>query len=342
MAKEFKKLSLKRELIFEAVKGCGAVDCKENKGPPKFITGNLDGTTFRVNIYENADGTTTLGHSSGFDRSAFERVADHVAQHCALGSKARIEVSVKLSSGQVDELGEFLSDAKAVVTEKEEIASGYRLKWKGAQGDVLTINVYSNGTVQFQGRHLELASLVWDYLGNVLGLEDVLAKQIAAYSVPITVAEIKNELEGKIPLAYHKVSEDVRKQLSAALAWGKVRLELEDYSAVAFPALRALEGFLYGELASSGLSPKGDGFGEYFVSHRHGVWEMQPMPSNSVGQPKASLLSDVYGLYHTNRHGLFHMAAAGVGSRIIPTLEAANAIVSNVLRAIEKFYGHKK
>ncbi|MDR5855779.1 RNase LS family HEPN domain-containing protein [Caballeronia sp. LZ050] len=247
-------------------------------------------------------------------------------------------MSVKLTAAQVEELTAFLDESGAKVQAKDAVPHGYRLRFKGKAGDTLSLTAYDSGTVLFQGRYLHTASLVWDYLYNVLGFEEVLQKQIATYQVPVTVADIKSELENRLPVAHGRLHEEIRKQLASALAMSKVGIELEDYSNIAFPSVRALEGFLYQEIRACGLVPDEKGnFGEYFEVNGS-IYTVLSRCAEHLAEPKGSILAGAYGLYHSQRHGLAHMTVTLVGTRTLRTMAEAVQIINRVFEKIEEFY----
>jgi hypothetical protein len=340
MPKEFKGLRLNRDKIVPSLESSGATDFSVNIEPNgnMVLTGMWKEAKFRVNVYLKGDGTTTLGHASGWDRAAFEAVASILEAGCAYAAQQKFEVSVKLPEAQVNELWAFLAENKAEQVAEEDIAHGRRLRWRGKDGDTLAVTVFNTGTAQFQGRNLHLASLVWDYLTNVLSLDTVLEKQIATYKVPVSVAEIKDELASKLPVAFPRLHEEVRKQLSCALTWTKVDVELEDYSNVAFPALRGLEGFLYQEIAQCGLHPAEKGnFGDYFDVNGQLYSVREPYAEHLAGE-KGVLLAQAYGLYHKQRHGLAHMSVLLVGTRTLESMAEAIDVIKQVFEQIENFY----
>jgi len=341
MPKEFKSLRLNRDKILPCLEGSGATELNahvEGNGN-MILTGMWEGTKFRVNVYLKGDGTTTLGHASGWDRPAFESVASILEAGCAYAAQQKFEVSVKLPRAEVDELSAFfLAEGQAERVADEEIAHGQRTRWRGKDGDTLAVTVFNTGTVQFQGRNLHLASLVWDYLTNVLSLDTVLEKQIATYKVPVSVAEIKDELAAKLPVAFPRLHEEIRKQLSCALTWSKIDVELEDYSNVAFPALRGLEGFLYQEIAKCALQPAEKGnFGDYFDVNGQLYSVREPFTEHLAGE-KGALLAQAYGLYHKQRHGFAHMSVLLVGTRTLASMAEATEVIKQVLSQIENFY----
>lgn len=339
MPKEFKGLRLDREKIEPCLISSKLQDCKITKTEKSWVvTGSWEGKGVRLNVFLNGGGDTTLGQSSGFDREAFEAVAQTVADSCSIGDKPHFTVSVKLTATQVDDLTACLEHYGAAVMAKEDVPHGYRVRFKGTAGDTLSLTAYNSGTVVCQGRYLHTASLVWDYLYNVLGLEEVLEKQIATYKVPVTVADIKSELETCLPVAYGRLHEEIRKQLASALAMSKVDIALEDYGNMAFPSVRALEGFLYQEIRACGLTPDEKGnFGEYFDVNGS-IYTVLPKVEGYLVEPKGSLLAGAYGLYHKQRHGLAHMTVALAGTRTLRSMAEAVHIINQVFDRIEEYY----
>ncbi|MCX7192538.1 MAG: type II toxin-antitoxin system RnlA family toxin [Proteobacteria bacterium] len=232
---------------------------------------------------------------------------------------------------------DYLASESATKADEKDLPHCKQSRWTGPNQDTLTINVFNNHTVQFQGKHAHLATLIWDYLINVLSLEDTLKKQIETYDINITVSEIKDELAARIPASCGYIAESVRKQLSSSIALCKVNLPLEDFGAIAFPALRGLEGFIKQVLISGGLKPGNkDSIGGYFEQKVVDMYVLSAVNSSYVGQPRADILATSYTLYKNQRHGLFHMDATPETSRILGSMHDAQMIVQEVLDNIEK------
>lgn len=344
MNKEFKKKNLNRNLIFNCLIQFGVEDIE--KAPvdaTKYhLKGVYQGERFLLNIFENQDGTTTIGFSSGFDRNLFELLAEEIVLRCSYGNEPRLEVSIpKFPPEGLEGLLAFLVSEGA--NQEDEKALPYeaiQLRLKGPTGDALTIKSYKNGTVQFQGKNAHLASLLWDYLYNVLSLEDALTKQSQTYKIDVAVDQIKSELEAKIPVAHQFIEDTVRKQLSSALMLCKIVVPLEDHAPVAFPALRGLEGFMKQVLLKSGLHPE-DKFpvGSYFEPKVRDEYVLQKNYADHVvrhsGPSHVRILEESYTYYFKQRHGLFHMSTNVETSRILGSAEDAKRIVFDVLDMIE-------
>lgn len=342
MNKEFKKKNINRDLIWECLSNFGTESLsKVNKDSSKYhLKGTYDERPFLFNIFENQDGTTTIGFSSGFDRGIFELLAEEIIRCCSFSKEETLEISIPRSKFSIENyagLQEFLKSEGAYIEDEKILPyECYQARWKGPNGDTLTIKSYKNGTVQFQGKNVHLASLVWDYLITVLSLEDALSKQSETYEINITVDQIKSELESKIPVAHQFIEDTVRKQLSAALMLCKIAVPLEDYAAVAFPALRGLEGFIKQVLLKSGLSPDDkSAIGSYFEQKVLGKYVLQKDYAAHVGSPYVNILENSYSFYFNQRHGLFHMATHVETSRILGSFEDARRIVFDVFNMIE-------
>lgn len=344
MSKEFKKKNLNRDLIFNCLIDFGAKDLeKATVDTAKYhLRGKYQEERFLLNIFENQDGTTSIGFSSGFNRDIFEFLAEEIVRCCSYGTESRLEVSIaKFPIEGFDGLLTFLASEGAKLEDEKTLPyEANQLKWKGPYGDTLTIKFYKNGTVQFQGKHAHLASLVWDYLYNVLSLDDALEKQSKTYEIEVTVDQIKSELEAKIPVAHQFIEDTVRKQLSSALMLCKIVVPLEDHAPVAFPALRGLEGFIKQVLLKSGLKPE-DKFpiGSYFEQKVVDKYVLQRDYANHVachgGPLHVKILEESYTYYFKQRHGLFHMSANVETSRILGSSEDAKRIVFDVFDIIE-------
>ena len=339
MNKEFRKKSINRDLIWGCLTNFGAENLsKEEKSKIQYhLKGLYDGKAFLFNIFENKDGTTTVGFSQGFDRAIFELLAEEIIRCCSYGDKERFELSIpRFKDSNFNGLKAFLLSEDVTVEEEKQLDyGGLQSRWKGPNGDTLIIKTFKNGTIQFQGKNAHLASLVWDYLINVLSLEDTISKQSETYQIKLTIDELKKELEAEIPVAHQFIEDTVRRQLSAALMLSKIALPLEDYASVAFPALRGLEGFIKQVLIKSGLKPDNKtNIGEYFEKFK-GTYILPNEHATFVGIPYIGILEKSYNFYYNQRHGLFHMATHVETSRILGSCEDAKRIVVEVFNIIE-------
>ena len=302
--------------------------------------GTFETKAFLVKIFVNGKSKCTIGASSGFDQGTFNVLAEAIANHCKYGEKQRLELSIH--SFQADLRKHFLDyliELGAKVESDNAYANHRQVRIIGPLGDFLTVKFHSNGTLQLQGSHAQLAVWALDFLKTVLPLDDLLTHQKAVYALPLTVAQIKSDLIARVPVVHDWLEDTVRMQFSSALALTKIGIELEDYAALAFPALRGLEGFSFQLLQSEcGLNPvKNSKLGEYFEFQDSGFCMRSPQGDSASAQAK-NLLAACYKTWHDQRHRLFHMDGTMETTRILGSRTEAVAIVDSILTAVESGY----
>ncbi|MGV0127826.1 type II toxin-antitoxin system RnlA family toxin [Burkholderia gladioli] len=335
----FAGLYLKRENIADCLVAFGAekLAIKDVREQKHFhYTGELAGTPFLINVYANKDGSTTLGFSKG-DRNLFDVLATEVRDKCSYSDKNRFDVSIPMMGTATHaKLKEFLAQG-AVEPFASEQGTNYELtRYRGAHGDSVTVKQYSNGTLQFQGKYAQVAALVMDFLQGELTLTTFVEKQIAICHVDVKAEAIVDELKARYPSLFDYADDKVKKQFSAALTLQKLDIELEDFSAVAFPALRGLEGVIKQMLIDAGLKPAAkDAVGQYFEQPLVGKWQLTPINAGHVGVQWSMVLGDAYTEYYRHRHPLFHMESMVETTKVLDTLKEACEIADNVMKCAE-------
>lgn len=280
------------------------------------------GKPFKMAVYENKDGSTTLSCLGGQDKTVFGAIASAVSQKCTVSEAARLEVSLnKVPAKSVEELLKYLLSLDPQSHEETSKPHHTQIRIVGKQGDTLTVKKYDNGTLQLQGRHALLASHAMDFLTGVLDYKDAIGLQIQGFDVKISVDNVLHELSGVIPVAIGHLGNTVRAQLASALALTKSEINLADFGGIAFPALRGLEGFLKTEMTNAGFDLKNfKNFGEYFESKVAGKYDMREMHALMAKEPKATKLASCYTLYKRERHGIAHMDSDPETSRVLTSV----------------------
>lgn len=154
MTKEFKKKNINRELIWRCLSDFGAENLSKDQktGAQHHLKGAYDGKQFLFNIFENSDGTTTIGYSVGFDRELFEMLADEIVRCCSFGEKERLELSMpRFPKKDFDNLLEYLQSEGASIQEQKSLSyDGTQYRWQGPNGDSLTIKSYKMELFNFK------------------------------------------------------------------------------------------------------------------------------------------------------------------------------------------------
>lgn len=334
-------LSLDGSKIRSALEGIGATNVTEelNKDGANSVrfAGTYNAKPFLIRVYLVKGGTYTLGYASGYDRDTFNEIADAICAKCRVDGGPQYNVSAsKRPEADFADLCSFLVEQGAKVVEQGSKDTHQLQRLEGPQRDRLVIKYYANGTLQVQGRHAHLAVLVNDFFSNVLSLDELIAKYNVTYQVQLTSKDVSDELTASLAGTVQVVGETIRKQLSSALALTKINLPLEDFGAVAFPALRALEGVMYQTLGAHKVIDVSTAahLGDYF-SQSGAKFNLTPVVRGGLTNRVATFLEDAYTLWNTFRHPLFHMDVTPDTS-VSLTKQRAAQIVQEVFILVEK------
>lgn len=337
----FSNLKINRKAVEQVLVSSGYANFSYKPAGNMFhLSCTKDSKNIKLGVFENKNGTTTLTCLAGQDKALFTELASLIREKCATGAPGKVEFSVRnVKSDAVASFLSFLATECVEVSEHEPTPKCKQHRCIGKQGDTLTVNVFTNGTVQCQGAGGMLAAHAIDYLSNVLTYKESISLQLSTFKVEMTVEAALDGLAGKLSKSYSKLGETVRAQFASALALTKVEMELADFGAIAFPALRGMEGVLKCELTNAGFDlAKFSDFGEYFESASVGQHRMRALHAAVANEPRATELAQIYTLFHKQRHGLAHMGADPETSRVLTTMDEAKSIVHDVFGSIEHFF----
>ncbi len=331
--KKYKDLNLNFDSIAPCIVRHGGVDpvIEKKNDREHHLRFHVKDNVFLMKIFPVAGGVFSLGKAAGHCPDTFAFFADKVLEECVTPTPAILNVSLpKFPAEHVASILGFLIESGAEVSEVDGGASCKMYRVVGKLGDSLVIKHFKIGTLQLQGKYRNLASSICDYLGSVLSLDEVIKSQAQIYAVDLTVEQVKDGLQAVLPVAHGFISEAVRIQLSSAFTLTKINLPVEDYSCVAFPALRGLEGFIKDLLVMGNFRPAPRStFSDYFRDGRLGVDQ-----ASHVGERLTEIINICYKYYHAQRHRSFHMDAPSDTSRILDFV-SAKEIVATVFDHIE-------
>jgi hypothetical protein len=208
-------------------------------------------------------------------------------------------------------------------------------KFESRIGDVLVVNIFENGTVTLQGKpaylYREALSLL-SYCDRVL-VDDIVKTLNVFHEVNIKIKDVRDEMKKLLPHSYSNLDEMILKLLSPSISLRKIDMPLEDYSCYAFPALRALEGYIKYLFGLRGI----------YVGHNfYMIFEKKKVCSNISAKIADStyveVLEELYNYLAGNRHVLFHTEQVLIGTTTLNDKYEADEIVNNVLNLIETSY----
>jgi hypothetical protein len=286
------------------------------------------------------DGRTTLHYKVGKNQEKSKELAEYIKDKTLVDPRHNIYLSfVHFSQISLNEMIEYLLLVPGIkLAEDRKDSAGKRiLKFIGHQNDTVTLTYHSNSTLQLQGRPVTLYCQMIAFLSEYLSLGDIIESQSKFISVPIRIGDIEYELDARMPCAHSKIDPTTRKMLATSIAFTKIDINLPDYTAFAFPALRALEGHLKSLFYNKGIAITGkEGFGPHF-DYNGLRYSLKSDTRHTIGCFKTcSAIEDSYNYYNNHRHSLFHAEVAPVGSSIIEDRNEAVKIIEEAIAIIEQ------
>ena len=250
--------------------------------------------------------------------------------------------SIKISKEWSLKLIEYMKSIKNVKFREKEIEKPPHKSYQFIHGkDKITFNVYETGMFVIQGKTAYLYSEAISFLGYCpdITIEEIIETNIKLQSIEVSNADIKDEMAELLPNTFNKIDETIIKILSPSLALSKLKIKLDDYSCFAFPALRALEGYLKYILFINKIEVDHN-FGKIFdYNSNNGEYSLKKSYSKKIDNiKKQKAIEYVYDYFNKNRHTIFHADQILIQSRILEDKAEADMIIQEVIRIIEDTY----
>lgn len=343
---EFNALLLDVNKIEGAIRGFPGV--KSINGPTSTLDGrgqtyeieHQDGAVALLMVYLRGDGRTTLQYKVGKNQALSLSIAEHVRQTAAKIQFDPKPLALKfISKEDWDYLREALA-ADGLTLSAEALAHGERYKVTSSGTDCVYVHRYNTGKFLMQGRPHNAYSKVVDCLSYISSeKKELIDAQLATVEITsIDSTGLLRELEQRLPSACKRMDETLKFILAPALAVQKISIDLPDYSLVAFPALRGLEGCIKHLFASRGYSLGTKlNIGDQFDSNRNLKPSVQAALSCTATSASIELL---YANFSKHRNSLMHVDSFVPMTRIIEKQSEAIGIVDSALYVIEKAYSN--
>jgi hypothetical protein len=249
-----------------------------------------------------------------------------------------ISLFIPLEANDYSAIVEYLqSECDAELTDSKTIPGGTQVKLTGSCGNQIVLKYFTKkANLQVQGKPLSLYEDLIEILSDLLPYEQFVNSQLKLIDVDIDPAIVKSELESRLPQSYDFIGKKVQAIISPSLALNKLNIELEDYTAIAMPVLRGLEGYIKQVFIKKGYTVDKN-FG-HVINGNHG----HPCVINSVKVNincpyTVSAIEKCYTYWIQQRHGLFHVDGNVETTRIL-ALNDAQGIIDNTLELIETTY----
>mgnify|MGYP005897818069 CR=1 FL=1 len=337
----YKNCNLKREMIESTIHnfvGDMAVIC------PKLCDSRITYSiqfkdkctkTALLLVYYNQDGTTTLMYGSGKNQEYSKTLADEILDKTTI---QLINVSNLYFRGvtqnNVEELKQKLSDIGCILSDPTTVSNGIQYHVKSVNGEAIHFIWYSNSAILFQGRPSFLFNQTIEFLLEYFPPNDVVKEVLGYYRISIPQEDVRHELETRYSNLNQAIDDKLKAIILPALALKRTIPEnLTDYSYIAYPVLRGLEGVLKSMFNRFGILIDSSGFGEYFkFNHVHQKWEVSELTLGITNNNIHQKLVNLYTLYNNKRHSLFHVDSL---TPILTSQEEALSIVDEILNALD-------
>lgn len=301
-----------------------------NQGSLDFYYSNVKGTTTMTPVGKNVELSTVLK----------DRIIEQSEFRDTGVSKSH---TFKIAKDWAYKLVDFLGKLDGVEKDQKdhENPKCEQYKFVSGRGDRLNINIYETGNVVLQGKPAYLYTEALSFLSYCpqISVADVLEASNTFHEVNIKVSDARAELQRLMPKTYDELDDTLIKILSPAVSLKKVKMEMEDYSCYAFPALRALEGYLK-QLFSIENIEVGHKYGQHYrYVKSQDAYVLKKATIDSFSNLKSKdALEEVYNYFYKNRHTLFHAEQILFMSRILEDKQEADLIVNEVIEMIERTY----
>ena len=296
-----------------------------------------DGKEAMLNIYFKKDGSTTI-HPIGNNVEVPTLIKGLIEERCTFKNCSQNRsYSKKLPEEWRCTLIEYLKSLDGVEMVEKEIInpSQHQYIFTSRIGDRLTVNIYKNGTLTLQGKPAYLYGEAISLLSycDSISIEDIVDTVNIFHNIEVNISDVHQELRSLLPNAYENIDNNILKLLSPSISLRSVQMELEDYSCYAFPALRALEGYIKYLFSLKGITI-GYNFKDIFQKGK-----LTPEIIKQINDMNyVSELERLFQYFKNNRHVLFHTEQILIGTTFLEDKKEADDIINQVLNLIETSY----
>ncbi len=335
-----KRLNINRNLIPNILsENVSILEVLEEKGINELhFRGEMpNGDKVFLIFFFNSDGTTSISpRNPNLERG--KDLANVIAQNCVYSDKKNISLFIPLEKDDFDTILEYLqSDCNAQIIETKNIPGGVQKKLSGSCGNQLVLKYFTRkANLQVQGKPLSLYEDLIDILCELLPYEKFVSSQLKQIDVNLAPSVVKGELESRLPMSYNFLGEKVQAIISPSLALNKLGIELDDYTSIAMPVLRGLEGYLKRIFSTNGFSIDKT-FGSVIDGSNDTPRVKQTVKASINCDKTVNAIEKCYTYWKQQRHGLFHVDANVETTRVLNQNEAHN-IIEETLNLIENTY----
>lgn len=327
-----------KDFANERFNECEVQEIQQNKDIHYNCKIRADGEEIILDLYFLQDGKTTLSPKNGKHQEVKVELADYIVKkvkHYDADAKNMSFSIDNLEKSDFDELIEYMDQLPGVEKAehvRHEANTSDRYRYTNTMGDKITLIYYDKKKLQIQGKPLILYSEVTAFLSAFIDFDQVIKNQEEFLDVEIDAVNVREEMREILPTAYEILGDKLKKVLASSFALQKSDYPFEEFTPIAFPALRALEGYLNMLLNENDIFE--ENFGKVF-NKEDNRFVMLRKHRVKMHETLIEATEEIYDYFSKHRHTLFHAGGIDATIRIIETRHEADLIVANVLKLIE-------
>ena len=327
--------SLYREKIPSAIKEFAAKkgiewSCTSNRDFQDTFKLTYDKANRFITIYYKKNGLTSISHQGSNKTSKLgEECCEYIISKTSLPDSIHKTFSIKNSN--LKNYGFFkaeIGDEHIVTINSNDASVLERIKVKDDTGATITVTIYKNATLFFQGAVTPLfvslmnAALLWmlddvDENNSIIGLKNV------SCNIESDVTKLIDHIEKLKP------DGDVMiKMIESSLQLVNSGISVSDYGCYTFGVLKAIEGILKLRIQEDVYIF--ENFGDYFIFNKSkGTYHFKTILYDEQPNLKKAL-EKAYNRFHKYRHSTFHVDDQIETTKILNYSEAMSIIVESI------------
>lgn len=298
-----------------------------------------DGKKAMLNFFFKADGTTSI-QVCGSNTEISTLIKVRLEEQCQYTGNAEHKTCSikKIPVEWSDRLIKYISELKNVNVQENIVETHPKhteYVCRSVLGDKLVINRYDNGTLVLQGKPAYIFSEAISFLSycKEITVGDIVETVNSIHNVDVKISDVHEELKVILKNSYSQIDSTIIKILSPSISLKKVGIELEDYSCYAFPALRALEGYIKYLFGLKTITV-GHNFANIFSGYK--LTDTVKRQINNVEYQAE--LERIFKYFKDSRHVHFHTEQILIGTELIEDKNEAFDIINSVVDLIETSY----
>lgn len=355
----YKKLNINRDKIINTVNMFLSSSYLNSKCEDSLI--HISNSQYRLNymikkesgiidFYFNKNGTTTISPNVGKFRSLNVDLAEIIKSECVMDdAKSKSYVLNNVDENDLSCILQLISELDIIVEKISNIDSIIKSRYKltGKNDNQVSLSYYKSGTLLLQGKPISTFFKCITVISELIDSDKTNSAFNDFYEVNIEQKNVIRLTEIHMPNAYNLLPANLLNGVYQSVYLTLIESNtMFDYTCIAFPAYRVLEGFLKYFLKTDFKiiidTRYDDKKLHNFFKDNGDSWHTVNDKEIPIHTDKANKLAELYVIYK-NRHPLFHMEDLGVYEISIPSkeienMQAAKQIIIDILNEIDVYY----